>query len=276
MDSCATHDKMNQLVDKINQLQHFSRINYTGFLKIVKKHDRYTDYILRPMFMVRLNQCPFWKEDHSDLLYKLSELSNKVRGGSLQHVPLKSQQQREDSRRMIVKKYFVHTNNLLELKTSVLRHLPVLVYRDHENANGKDDMDPPISSLYLDNVNLDAYRARVEANPSSQIIRLRWYGSAEKNRNIYIERRTHEDENKGQLNEKFIIKEKYIYGFLHGETTFLEKSVEKMKNNGTHTIEEIANYSNLVQDVQQHLIKEHMEPCKLYLPTTRLSCLISF
>lgn len=255
-------EKINHVADSINRLEKFSRFNYTGFLKIVKKHDRYTDYILRPMFMVRLNQCPFWKEESDALLIKLSELFSKVRRGgknmSFQPPPLLlNSNADEPCRRTVVKKFFVHANDILELKTSVLRHLPVLVYGG--NSDRDEDIDPPVSSLYFDNVDMDAYTSRVESKPASQILRLRWYGSAVGNRSISVEKRTLEDENCGELSDKFIIKDKYVCGYLRGDSTFLEKSVKKMESSG-RSQEDIESFSSLVKEVQNQIVSKHMEP----------------
>ena len=225
----SIQENINWIADDINRLARYSRINYTGFLKIVKKHDRHTEYVLRPMFMVRLNQCPFWNEDNDLLLIKLSELFSKVRDGgmTMSFKPAQSYMETtasatsEDTRRLVVKRFFVQTENVLELKTYVLRHLPVLVYRD--NFKKQDNIDPPISSVYLDDAQLDSYNARVEAAEGAQLIRLRWYGSAEGNSSIGFERRTLAEENRGELKDRFTIKDKYVAGFLQGDRTFIEK-----------------------------------------------------
>lgn len=260
-------ENINWIADDINRLARYSRLNYTGFLKIVKKHDRHTDYVLRPMFMVRLNQCPFWNEDNDSLLIKLSELFSKVRQGGMTMSfkpasylsPANIMDQEEDARRLIVKRFFVQTENVLELKTYVLRHLPVLVYRD--NSKKQDNIDPPISSVYFDDAELDSYNSRVEGAEGSQIIRLRWYGSAKGNSSISFERRTLIEENRGELNDRFTIKDKYIAGFIKGDPTFIEKSVRKMKNNGRST-EDIENHEKLVREVQEAVMKKNMEPGK--------------
>ncbi|CAO0792529.1 unnamed protein product [Mucor circinelloides] len=266
----SLQEKINSIADDVNRLEKFTRFNYTGFLKIVKKHDRHTNYILRPMFMVRLNQCPFWKkeEDNNALLIKLSSLFSQMRNGgggatmSFQQ-PLSSSLIKEpefglDTRRTVIKRFFVHTDDVLELKTSVLRHLPVLVYRSNE-TNSQDDIDPPISSLYLDNAEMASYCSRVESAPHSQIIRLRWYGSAKGNRYISVERRTLEDENLGDLKDKFTIKDKYVDSFLHGDDTFLQKNIKKMELNG-RSKEDIDKFADLVQQVQRFIMEKHMEP----------------
>ncbi|KAI8368708.1 VTC domain-containing protein [Blakeslea trispora] len=257
----AIQESINFIADDINRLARYSRINYTGFLKIVKKHDRHTDYVLRPMFMVRLNQCPFWNEDNDALLIKLSQLFSKVRNGgmTMSFKPASQAAQFTESkpdRRLVVKRFFVQTENVLELKTYVLRHLPVLVYRDNSK---KDDIDPPISSMYLDNADLDSYNSRVEAAEGSEMVRLRWYGSAKRNSGISFERRTLAEENRGELKDRFTIKDKYVAGFLQGDQTFLEKSVRKMKNNGKSQ-EEIEKHEQLVKEIQQSIMEKGMQP----------------
>lgn len=259
-------ENINWIADDINRLARFSRINYTGFLKIVKKHDRHTEYVLRPMFMVRLNQCPFWNEDNDGLLIKLSQLFSKVRdGGMTMSFKPTSQMgnymndENSETRRLVVKRFFVQTENVLELKTYVLRHLPVLVYRD--NSKKQDNIDPPISSIYLDDAGLDSYNSRVEGADGSQIIRLRWYGSAKGNSSISFERRTLAEENRGELKDRFTIKDKYVAGFLKGDKTFVEKSVRKMKNSG-RTPEDVEKYECLIKEVQHTILEKKMEPGK--------------
>ncbi|KAL9544999.1 hypothetical protein MBANPS3_007347 [Mucor bainieri] len=263
-DMSSIQENINWIADDINRLARFSRINYTGFLKMVKKHDRHTEYVLRPMFMVRLNQCPFWNEDNDGLLIKLSELFAKVRdGGMTMSFKPASQamnfldEQTNNERRLVVKRFFVQTENVLELKTYVLRHLPVLVYRD--NSKKQDNIDPPISSVYLDNADLDAYNSRVEAAEGSQIIRLRWYGSAKGNSSIGFERRTLAEENRGELKDRFTIKDKYVAGFLKGDQAFVEKAVRKYKNSG-RSEEDVQKYERLIKDVQKDIMEKNEQP----------------
>ena len=56
----------------ISELERFSRINFTGFLKAAKKHDRKrgSKYRVRPLLQVRLAALPFNSEDYSPLLYR--------------------------------------------------------------------------------------------------------------------------------------------------------------------------------------------------------------
>ncbi|KAI9317865.1 VTC domain-containing protein [Dichotomocladium elegans] len=259
---------INQIANDVTRLARFSRLNYTGFLKIIKKHDRHVNYVLRPMFMVRLNQCPFWKQDDDGLLIKLSELFSRVRGGDKQmsfkppvfkHLsPDMTEQEDIGHHRVMVKHYFVHADNILEVKTFVLRHLPVLIYRDY--GTDEDGIDPPISSIYLDNTALESYNGRLENARDSQVIRLRWYGNVETNTAIAFERHTLTDEEQGDFTERFVIKNKYIAGFLKGDQTFIQKSVNKMRNSLGKSEKDVQKFVQFATDAQHVILQNGLQP----------------
>jgi SPX domain protein involved in polyphosphate accumulation len=64
--------ELDGITREINELEKFSRINFTGFLKAAKKHDRKRGhmYRVRPLLQVRLGALPFNSEDYSPLLYR--------------------------------------------------------------------------------------------------------------------------------------------------------------------------------------------------------------
>ena len=65
-------EDLDSISREISELEKYSRINYTGFLKAVKKHDRKRGYRyrVRPLLQVRLAALPFNSEDYSPLLYR--------------------------------------------------------------------------------------------------------------------------------------------------------------------------------------------------------------
>lgn len=70
-------DDLDDITKEINELEKYSRINYTGFLKIAKKHDRKRGgrvSSVRPLVKSMLAEVPFNKEDYSPLLYRLSAM----------------------------------------------------------------------------------------------------------------------------------------------------------------------------------------------------------
>ncbi|KAI9289269.1 VTC domain-containing protein [Umbelopsis sp. AD052] len=259
-------EEINQIADDINRLARFSKINYTAIIKLVKKHDRHTPYVLRPLFMVRIKQCNFWRQNYDSLLLRLSQLFNKIRNGtvtmSFQPVSYIANAMipggQDEGKTTVVLRYFVHFDDILELKTQILRHLPVLVYNNSTTKG--EDIDPPISSLYFDNSELDTYSGRVENAPGSQMLRLRWFGSAEENPEIIFERRTLESDAVAEKSEKFIIKDKYIDGFIKGDDTFIVKTAKKIRSNPGKTEEDAVAFEKLARELQADILDRKLAP----------------
>ena len=68
-------DELDSITKDVNALKKFTSINYTGFQKIVKKHDRKRGgrYKVKPMMQVTMSNRPFTKEAaYAPLLKKLS------------------------------------------------------------------------------------------------------------------------------------------------------------------------------------------------------------
>lgn len=68
---------LDEIINEMRELKRYSATNYTGFMKIVKKHDRKrgSSYKIRPMVMISLAQRPFNSEEgYAPLANKLSML----------------------------------------------------------------------------------------------------------------------------------------------------------------------------------------------------------
>jgi SPX domain protein involved in polyphosphate accumulation len=78
-----TLKELDAIARDVNELERFSRINFTGFLKAAKKHDRRSrgraadrkgkgtaGPKVKPLLQVRLSHLEFNKEDYSPLLYR--------------------------------------------------------------------------------------------------------------------------------------------------------------------------------------------------------------
>jgi SPX domain protein involved in polyphosphate accumulation len=65
-------EDLDGITKEVSELERFSRINFTGFLKAAKKHDRKrgSNYRVQPLLQVRLGALPFNSEDYSPLLYR--------------------------------------------------------------------------------------------------------------------------------------------------------------------------------------------------------------
>ncbi len=74
--------ELDEIINQTKELKKYSNINYTAFLKIVKKHDRKrgSNYKIRPMLLLSLSKRPFNSEqNYTPLLNKLSMMYYAVR-----------------------------------------------------------------------------------------------------------------------------------------------------------------------------------------------------
>ncbi|KAF8944458.1 vacuolar transporter chaperone [Haplosporangium gracile] len=256
---------ISEITDEVNQLSKYCRTNYAGFLKIVKKHDKNVPYKLRPVFMVQLKSRAFYNVNFDSLVVRLSKLYHTIGAESLSFgTPITPStltgminQQGLDRRSF---KFWVHPDNVMEVKTTVLKHLPVILYTPRgPGPNNSESLDPSLSSVYLDNSSFDLYNTKLERKEGAQAIRLRWYGSPSNNE-IFVERKIHHEINKlGEYHDRFFIKEKYVDAFLKGTYT-LDRQVAKLKEQGVKSPAEIEQFQELVKDVQKGIVDMKLRP----------------
>lgn len=249
--------ELSDIIADVHDLAKFTRLNYTGFQKIVKKHDKTTKFNLRPIFQVRLNAKPFYKDNYDNLIVKLSKLYDLVR---TRGNPVKGDSSAGGAQQNFVRqttKYWVHPDNITELKLIILKHLPVLVFNADKEFEPEDSA---ITSIYFDNREMDLYYGRLRKDEGAEAIRLRWYGGM-KSEQIFVERKTHREDWTGEKSVKarFALKEKNVNSFLHGDYT-AHQAFEKARKDGKKSVQEIDNLERLAQEVQYRILKHKYRP----------------
>ncbi|KAL8861034.1 MAG: hypothetical protein Q9178_002547 [Gyalolechia marmorata] len=256
-------EKLDGITKEINELEKYSRINYTGFLKAAKKHDRRRglQYRVRPLLQVRLAALPFNSEDYSPLLYQLSGLYSFVRHrmhGEQEKPPLEPESKEKTTKYKSLK-FWVHPENLLEVKTYILRRLPVLVYNPQTSKVAEGgQQDPRITSLYFDSPDFSLYSAKVGKTSGASSLRLRWYGHLNDKPEIYIEKKTTEENGDSGV-VRFPIKMKYIRPFISGEYK-MEKSLNKLQERQGKESDAFVRLQNSVDDIQTFIKNHSLQP----------------
>ncbi|KAL5617291.1 hypothetical protein FOBRF1_006039 [Fusarium oxysporum] len=258
--------ELDEITNEVRELKKYSNINYTGFLKIIKKHDRKRGdrYKVRPMMQLSLSQRPFNSETgYSPLLNKLSIMYFAIRqqledgGEQLLPLDLESQGETHNGERYTAHKFWVHPDNLLEVKTVILRHLPALVYSE-QSAKELDGSDSPsITSLYFDNKQFELYGEKVNRKSEATSLRLRWYGQLATRPEIFVEQKTVDDKG-GSQDLKFTIKDKYVKSFVDGEYN-PEKAIQKMKRQ-SFAPEKIEQFQQTVNNIQKYVKEKGLSP----------------
>lgn len=250
-------EELSDIIADVHDLAKFTRLNYTGFQKIIKKHDKVTGWILRPIFAVRLNAKPFYKENYDDLIVKISKLYDLVR---TRGNPVKGDSAAGGTQQNFVRqttKYWVHPDNITEVKLIILKHLPVLVFNADKEFEPEDSA---ITSIYFDNRDLDLYKGRLEKTEGAEAIRLRWYGGMSSDQ-IFVERKTHREDWTGEKSVKarFAMKEKYVNEYLKGQYS-VDSIFEKARKEGKKSIKEIEALEQLAREVQYTVLTERLRP----------------
>ncbi|KAI1007475.1 Vacuolar transporter chaperone 4 [Podosphaera aphanis] len=259
--------ELDEIITETKELKKYSEMNYTAFLKIVKKHDRKrgNNYKIRPMLLMSLSKRPFNSEQgYSPLFTKLSMLYYAVR----QHIdeelnenePPKEdkQSQSQNGGHYTSYKFWIHPENLLEVKTYILRRLPVLIYSQHSSKDPDAVQgDPTLNSLYLDSPDFILYNRKVDRHQSASSLRIRWFGQLNDKPELFVEQKTvHEN---GMSEEKrFQIKEKYIQPFIKGQYK-MEKSIAKMERQEQPEIK-IEEFKKTVSEIQSFILDNELQP----------------
>ncbi|KND94106.1 Vacuolar transporter chaperone 3 [Tolypocladium ophioglossoides CBS 100239] len=268
--------ELDDITTEVKELKKYSNVNYTGFLKIVKKHDRKRGdrYKVRPMMQLSLAQQPFNSEQgYSPLLNKLSimyfAIRQQLEGGDQVPLDLESQGETRNGERYTAHKcklasysllgvhLWVHEENLLEVKTLILRRLPALVYSEQTAKELDGNGSPAITSLYFDNDKFELYSEKVNRQSEASSLRLRWYGELSSRPEIFVEQKSADA--KGNSQEyKFTIKDKWVKPFLDGEYA-MEKSIQKMERQGVSVVQ-VDGYKATVARIQDFLRQKKLSP----------------
>ncbi|KAI1118984.1 vacuolar transporter chaperone 4 [Nemania sp. NC0429] len=260
-------DDLSDIIADVHDLAKYVQLNYTGFYKIIKKHDKVTNWYLRPSFDAALKKKPFYNEDFDAEVVKLSNMYNNVR---TRGNPVKGDSAAGGSQGSFVRqttKYWVHPDNVTELKLIILKHLPVLVF----NASKEfETADSAITSIYYDNTDRwDLYEGRLKKTEGAEAIRLRWYGGMQ-NDTIFVERKTHREDWTGEKSVKarFSMKEKNVNAYMRGD--LLPTALfEKARKDGKKSEKAIAEDESLAREVQYSVLKNGYRPvCRSFYNRT--------
>ncbi|KAK2073632.1 hypothetical protein P8C59_007901 [Phyllachora maydis] len=260
-------EDLSDIIAGVHDLAKFVQLNYTGFYKIIKKHDKLTGWHLKPVFDSRLKAKPFYKENYDASVVKLSTLYDLVR---TKGHPVKGDSAAGGKQASFVRhttKYWVHPDNVTEVKLIILKHLPVLVF----NANKEfEPADSAITSIYYDNPDRwDLYEGRLKKTEGAEAIRLRWYGGMQTD-TIFVERKTHREDWTGEKSVKarFSIKEKNVKAYLRGEL-LPEAIFEKARKEGKKGLKAIEEDERLAREIQWSVLKKGYKPvCRSFYNRT--------
>ncbi|KAG8744137.1 vacuolar transporter chaperone [Ceratobasidium sp. 414] len=248
-------EEVATLVADVHDLALYTKLNFTGFMKIVKKHDKQTGLSLKSTFVQDyLEKRPFYKYNWDSIIVKLSKLYDLVRtrGHPVQGDASAGGTQNAFVRQTTKYWYSIPTKSLSY--QILVSNLPTLKVRRAKHFAAA------ISSVYFDNEDLELYLGRLEKTEGAEAVRLRWYGDMN-TRTIFIERKTHREDWTGEksVKERFPIKEDKVNAFLRGEYT-VDEEFKALVKKGKKTEQEVEGMIQLASEVQYAILSRKLVP----------------
>ena len=184
----------DDIATKFLTVEKYVNINFMGFHKILKKHDKYCPLNPCKTFYVNRMHSQAWvRGDYSDVVVRLSEVYSVLRNDQVA-------EENTDASQSFLRsttKYWVKTGDVSKVKYAILRHLPVFLQK---TSTGETDSQLT-NSVYLDNDQLELYHGRLDKSPGALALRLRWYGASDPSI-VFVERKTHRDKWTGEVSVK--------------------------------------------------------------------------
>lgn len=193
----------DDIASKFLTLEKYVNINFMGFHKILKKHDKFCSANPCKTFYINRMHSQAWvRGDYSDVVVKLSYIYSVLRNDQAGEENTDASQNFFRS----TTKYWIKTEHVSKVKYAVLKNLPVFIFGKGHDAESDSQLT---NSVYLDNDQLELYHQRLDKSPGALALRLRWYGAGDP-KVVFPERKTHRDKWTGEISvkERFMVSSK--------------------------------------------------------------------
>ncbi|KAG0166357.1 vacuolar transporter chaperone [Apophysomyces sp. BC1034] len=251
-------EALTEILFDVNDLSRFTRMNFTAIQKILKKHDKWTNLRLRQQYVQKLREKPLDKQRFDVAIVYISALHDICRNRGRQSQGNAAAGGDQNAFERATAKYWIHPDNITEVKAIIMLHLPVLIFDKNKKW---EPSDSAVSSTYFDNPNFDLYTGRLQRDEGAEAIRFRWYGPAS-SPYIFIERKTHHAAwlDGQSIKDRFRLIEPEVNPFMHGQITAaqiirnLQESNKEVDKDTTDQIRFIAD------GVQTSFRQKRLEP----------------
>ncbi|KAI9256529.1 VTC domain-containing protein [Phascolomyces articulosus] len=249
-------EALTEILFDVNDLSKFTRVNFTAIQKILKKHDKWTHLNLKQEYVAKLRDKPLDKQRFDVSIIYISALHDICRNRGQQNTGNSAAGGDQNAFERATAKYWIHPDNITEVKAIIMLHLPVLIFNKDKKY---EPSDAAISSVYYDNANFDLYTGRLQRDEGAEAIRFRWYGPVE-NKSIFIERKTHHAAwlDGASVKDRFRLDEKDVNSFAEGRyTADMIASDLRQKNLDKATVD---NVHFIASGVQTSFREKRLEP----------------
>ena len=110
-------------------------------------------------------------------------------------------------------KFWVPSDKIIPVICHILPHLPIYIWDEDINEH----IYQKVSSVYLDNHELDMYHNRINKIEGNQLVRIRWYG--DQMDSVFMERKEHHEDwtGKKSVKARFELSSRNILSYLRND-----------------------------------------------------------
>ncbi|CAO3681656.1 unnamed protein product [Umbelopsis ramanniana] len=249
-------EALTEILFDVNDLAKFTRVNFVGFQKILKKHDKWTGLDLKQSYVRQLREKPLDKQRFDVAIVYISALHDLCRTRGQTRTGNAAAGGDQNAFERATSKYWIHPDNITEVKAIIMLHLPVLIFNQEKKYEASDSA---ISSVYYDNYDFDLYTGRLQRDEGAEAIRFRWYGPVA-SPNIFIERKTHHAPwlDGASVKDRFRLKEPQVNSFVSGRLT-ADDIAREMREKGADGAQ-IEDAHFIAKGIQQSFEEKHINP----------------
>jgi SPX domain protein involved in polyphosphate accumulation len=164
-------EALTEILFDVNDLSRFTRVNFTAIQKLLKKHDKWTQRNMKQAYVSKLRDKPLDKQRFDVAIIYISALHDICRNHGKQSSGNNASGGDQNAFERATAKYWIHPDNITEVKAIIMLHLPVLIFNKDKKYEPEDSA---ISSVYFDNPNYDLYTGRLQRDEGAEAIRYRW------------------------------------------------------------------------------------------------------
>ena len=152
--SSSDVERVREMADTVAKsflvLEKYVNINFMGFHKILKKHDKNSpSHACKQFYINRMHNQAWVRGDYSDVVVRLSAVYSALRNDH-------AAEENKDASQSFLRsttKYWVRTEDVSKVKYAILKHLPVFLQK---TSTGESDSQLT-NSVYFDNDQLGEY-----------------------------------------------------------------------------------------------------------------------
>jgi SPX domain protein involved in polyphosphate accumulation/uncharacterized membrane protein YidH (DUF202 family) len=257
----ATDSRLLTILADINELSRYTRINFKALEHLIQEHDKLTNTNRQSLLVEICRTRPLDSQRFDSVLVQVSSLldiSRKTPFSWSEPSAPKLHIKRDYKNSPLRARYWVHKDNITEVKATLLFNLPIYI---SEPTIGFEQTEQSNSVVYFDTDKFSQYLARLQCDDGAEIISCRWQDALEKTNQVCIERKTFvktDSGGGGSVIDQICMRKDRVQSFLL-QSYSAEEYAQDLKSLGFDQ-DYIDSCYTIAQSIQKSVLEKRLSP----------------